>query len=184
MGDTPEMVRQARILAQATSQLVNALKSQAESHPDSEMQKKLLAAAKMLADATARMVEAAKVHHQLKHKISIFVQQFKKQICISLSEYVNLQPCCTFQGCASSPQDARHHDALKSAAEELRSATNTAATSAMKRKLIKRLEAAAKQAASSATQLINASQAATKYNTNTASQTTLMQQCKVLVVLL
>ena len=61
MGDTPEMVRQARILAQATSQLVNALKSQAESHPDSEIQKKLLAAAKMLADATARMVEAAKV---------------------------------------------------------------------------------------------------------------------------
>ena len=61
MGDTPEMVKQARVLAQATSQLVNALKSQAESHPDSEMQKKLLAAAKMLADATARMVEAAKV---------------------------------------------------------------------------------------------------------------------------
>lgn len=65
MGDTPEMVRQARILAQATSELVNALKSQAESHPDSEMQKKLLAAAKMLADATARMVEAAKVQNCL-----------------------------------------------------------------------------------------------------------------------
>ena len=75
MGDTPEMVRQARILAQATSQLVNALKSQAESHPDSEMQKKLLAAAKMLADATARMVEAAKVQHQFIHKISTSVQQ-------------------------------------------------------------------------------------------------------------
>ena len=90
----------------------------------------------------------------------------------------------TSQGCASSPQDARHHDALKTAAEELRSATNTAATSAMKRKLIKRLEAAAKQAASSATQLINASQAATRYNTNTASQTTLMQQCKVLYCML
>ncbi len=60
MGDTPEMVKQARVLAQATSQLVNALKTQAEAHPDSEMQKKLLAAAKLLADATARMVEAAK----------------------------------------------------------------------------------------------------------------------------
>ena len=77
MGDTPEMVRQARILAQATSQLVNALKSQAESHPDSEIQKKLLAAAKMLADATARMVEAAKVatnalyqERQMKVKVS------------------------------------------------------------------------------------------------------------------
>ena len=67
MGDTPEMVRQARILAQATSELVNALKNQAESHPDSDMQKKLLAAAKMLADATARMVEAAKVKPSLFH---------------------------------------------------------------------------------------------------------------------
>ena len=61
MGDTPEMVRQARILAQATSQLVNAIKFQAETHQDTEQQKKLLAAAKLLADATARMVEAAKV---------------------------------------------------------------------------------------------------------------------------
>jgi hypothetical protein len=41
--------------------LVNALKTEAESQSDSEQQKKLLAAAKMLADATARMVEAAKV---------------------------------------------------------------------------------------------------------------------------
>ena len=47
---------------QATSQLVNALKTEAESQSDSEQQKKLLAAAKLLADATARMVEAAKVH--------------------------------------------------------------------------------------------------------------------------
>ena len=61
MGDTPEMVKQARILAQATSQLVNALKIDAESHEDTEQQKKLLAAARVLADATARMVEAAKV---------------------------------------------------------------------------------------------------------------------------
>ena len=48
-------------LPQATSHLVNALKTDAESQDDSEQQKKLLAAAKMLADATARMVEAAKV---------------------------------------------------------------------------------------------------------------------------
>ena len=49
------------LLCQATSQLVNAIKCQAETHPDSEMQRKLMAAAKMLADATASMVEAAKV---------------------------------------------------------------------------------------------------------------------------
>lgn len=61
VGDAHEMVKQARQLAQATSMLVNAIKGQAESHPDSDTQKRLLAAAKALADATARMVEAAKV---------------------------------------------------------------------------------------------------------------------------
>ena len=65
VGDAPEMVKQARILAQATSQLVNAIKGQAESHPEAETQKRLLAAAKVLADATARMVEAAKVIYMI-----------------------------------------------------------------------------------------------------------------------
>ena len=41
--------------------LVNTIRGQAESHPDSDVQKRLLAAAKALADATAKMVEAAKV---------------------------------------------------------------------------------------------------------------------------
>lgn len=56
-----EMVRQARVLAQATSDLVNAMRSDAEVEVDVNNSKKLLAAAKLLADATARMVEAAKV---------------------------------------------------------------------------------------------------------------------------
>lgn len=55
------MVRQARVLAQATSDLVNAMRSDAEVEIDVDNSKKLLAAAKLLADATARMVEAAKV---------------------------------------------------------------------------------------------------------------------------
>lgn len=57
-----EMVRQARVLAQATSDLVNAMRSDAEAEIDMDNSKKLLAAAKLLADSTARMVEAAKVH--------------------------------------------------------------------------------------------------------------------------
>lgn len=54
-------MRQARVLAQATSDLVNAMRSDAEAEIDMENSKKLLAAAKLLADSTARMVEAAKV---------------------------------------------------------------------------------------------------------------------------
>jgi len=41
--------------------LVNTIRGQAEDHPDTDVQKRLLAAAKALADATAKMVEAAKV---------------------------------------------------------------------------------------------------------------------------
>lgn len=63
------MVRQARVLAQATSDLVNAMRSDAEAEVDVDNSKKLLAAAKLLADATARMVEAAKVSHK-----AIFIQ--------------------------------------------------------------------------------------------------------------
>lgn len=54
-------MRQARILAQATSDLVNAIKADAEGETDLENSRKLLSAAKILADATAKMVEAAKV---------------------------------------------------------------------------------------------------------------------------
>ena len=49
------------VLLQATSMLVTTIRGQAESHPDSDVQKRLLAAAKALADATAKLVEAAKV---------------------------------------------------------------------------------------------------------------------------
>ena len=59
-GDAGEMVRQARVLAQATAQLIQAIKGEAEALPDSDLQQRLLAAARSLAEATARMVEAAK----------------------------------------------------------------------------------------------------------------------------
>ena len=60
MGNTAEMVQQAKIIARATSSLVHGIKLEAEGQTDSESQTKLLGAAKQLADATARMVEAAK----------------------------------------------------------------------------------------------------------------------------
>lgn len=68
------MVRQARILAQATSDLVNAIKADAEGESDLENSRKLLSAAKLLADATAKMVEAAKVRDlRLRHCLYDFI---------------------------------------------------------------------------------------------------------------
>lgn len=132
-GDASEMVRQAKILAQATSELIQAIKGQAEKQPDSDLQKRLLAAAKMLADATARMVEAAKA-------------------------------------CASNPHDSEQQALLRKAAEDLRNATNIAASNAIKRKVINRLESAAKHTAATVTQTLSAGQGANKSNTNPVTQ--------------
>jgi hypothetical protein len=79
------------------------LQGEAEKQPDSEIQRRLLAAAKTLADATARMVEAARL-------------------------------------CASNPHDAQRQNQLRQAVEELRAATTAAATPALRKKLITRLE--------------------------------------------
>ena len=59
--DPHEMIRQAKLLGQATAQLIQSIKGEAEKQDDSEIQRKLLAAAKQLADATAKMVEAARL---------------------------------------------------------------------------------------------------------------------------
>ncbi|KAL6113319.1 tln2 [Pungitius sinensis] len=141
MGDAGEMVRQARVLAQATSDLVNAMRSDAEAEVDIDNSKKLLAAAKLLADATARMVEAAK-------------------------------------GAAAYPENEDQQQRLREAAEGLRVATNAAAQNAIKKKLINRLENAAKQAAAAATQTIAAAQNAAASNRNTAAHQQLVQSCK------
>ncbi|XP_014636275.1 PREDICTED: talin-2 isoform X2 [Ceratotherium simum simum] len=142
MGDAGEMVRQARVLAQATSDLVNAMRSDAEAEIDMENSKKLLAAAKLLADSTARMVEAAK-------------------------------------GAAANPENEDQQQRLREAAEGLRVATNAAAQNAIKKKIVNRLEVAAKQAAAAATQTIAASQNAAVSNKNPAAQQQLVQSCKV-----
>uniref|UniRef100_A0A672SYJ2 Talin-2-like n=1 Tax=Sinocyclocheilus grahami TaxID=75366 RepID=A0A672SYJ2_SINGR len=141
MGDAGEMVRQARVLAQATSDLVNAMRSDAEAEIDVDNSKKLLAAAKLLADATARMVEAAK-------------------------------------GAAAYPENEDQQQRLREAAEGLRVATNAAAQNAIKKKLIHRLENAAKQAAAAATQTIAAAQNAAASNKNTMSHQQLVFSCK------
>ncbi|XP_072269736.1 talin-1 isoform X2 [Pyxicephalus adspersus] len=142
MGDAGEMVRQARILAQATSDLVGAIKADAEQESDLENSRKLLSAAKLLADATARMVEAAK-------------------------------------GAAANPDSEEQQQKLREAAEGLRMATNAAAQNAIKKKLVHKLEQAAKQAAASATQTIAAAQNAASSNKNPAAQQQLVQSCKV-----
>ncbi|XP_073980591.1 talin_middle and talin-RS domain-containing protein rhea isoform X4 [Rhodnius prolixus] len=68
-GDPGEMVKQARLLGQATAQLIQSIKGEAESQESGSLQRRLLAAAKLLAEATARMVEAARTCASNPHDI-------------------------------------------------------------------------------------------------------------------
>lgn len=64
------------------------------------------------------------------------------------------------------------------AADGVRRATNTAASNALKKKIIKRLESAGKHAAAAATQCMAASQGAGPYNTSMAAQESLIADCR------
>ena len=64
MGDHAEMLKNTKILAQTTSSLVSLLKMEAEDEMDPAARQLLLDAARSLADATSRMVEAAKIAAQ------------------------------------------------------------------------------------------------------------------------
>lgn len=55
-GNAEEMVHHARIVGQATAQLIQSVKGDAEKYIDVEQQRRLLEAARILADATAKMV--------------------------------------------------------------------------------------------------------------------------------
>lgn len=125
-----EMVRQARILAQATSDLVGAIKADAEQESDLENSRKLLSAAKLLADATARMVEAAKVRF---HAVPCHDFQERKGAWFIFS-------LSSLQGAAANPDSEEQQQRLREAAEGLRMATNAAAQNAIKKKLVHKLE--------------------------------------------
>ncbi|KAE8297282.1 Talin-2 [Larimichthys crocea] len=81
-------------------------------------------------------------------------------------------------GAAAYPENEDQQQRLREAAEGLRVATNAAAQNAIKKKLINRLENAAKQAAAAATQTIAAAQNAAASNKNTAAHQQLVQSCK------
>uniref|UniRef100_A0A9J8B029 Talin 1 n=1 Tax=Cyprinus carpio carpio TaxID=630221 RepID=A0A9J8B029_CYPCA len=141
-----------------------------ESDTDLENSRKLLSAAKLLADATARMVEAAKVG------------QKTLRVCFRLDSGAfgaECLLCVCRQGAAANPDSEEQQQKLREAAEGLRMATNAAAQNAIKKRLVNKLENAAKQAAAAATQTIAAAQHAASSNKNPAAQQQLVQSCKV-----
>uniref|UniRef100_A0A8C7ZGG4 Talin 2a n=1 Tax=Oryzias sinensis TaxID=183150 RepID=A0A8C7ZGG4_9TELE len=117
---------------------------------DTVLQNRVIAAATQCALSTSQLVACAKV----------------------------VSPTISSPGAAAYPENEDQQQRLREAAEGLRVATNAAAQNAIKKKLINRLENAAKQAAAAATQTIAAAQNAAASNKNTAAHQQLVQSCK------
>ncbi|UYV77351.1 TLN1 [Cordylochernes scorpioides] len=81
------------------------------------------------------------------------------------------------KGCSNNPKDEDCQVALHRAVEDVCQATSGAASAAFKRKLIRKLENAAKETCSAATQTIAAAKGASVHLTNAPSSDELLESC-------
>ncbi|KAH9369269.1 hypothetical protein HPB48_012345 [Haemaphysalis longicornis] len=129
----------------------------------------------VLARATAQLIQAIKGEAQAEPDSD---QQKRLLAAAKVLADATARMIEAAKGCASNPHDSENQAALRKAAEELRNATNVAASNALKRKIIVRLENAARHASSTATQNIAAAQNAGPYNSNSMLQEDLMSSCR------
>uniref|UniRef100_A0A673CRD9 Talin 2b n=1 Tax=Sphaeramia orbicularis TaxID=375764 RepID=A0A673CRD9_9TELE len=154
-GETDEkfqdtLMNLAKAVANAAAMLVLKAKNVAQVAEDTILQNRVIAAATQCALSTSQLVACTKV----------------------------VSPTISSPGAAAYPENEDQQQRLREAAEGLRVATNAAAQNAIKKKLVNRLELAAKQAAAAATQTIAAAQNAAASNKNTASHQQLVHSCK------
>uniref|UniRef100_A0A8C5GHB8 Talin-2-like n=1 Tax=Gouania willdenowi TaxID=441366 RepID=A0A8C5GHB8_GOUWI len=154
-GETDEkfqdiLMNLAKAVANAAAMLVLKAKNVAQVAEDTILQNRVIAAATQCALSTSQLVACTKV----------------------------VSPTISSPGAAAYPENEDQQQRLREAAEGLRVATNAAAQNAIKKKLVNRLEIAAKQAAAAATQTIAAAQNAASSNKNTASHQQLVHSCK------
>lgn len=76
------------------------------------------------------------------------------------------------------PNDPKNQELLKKTAQALREATNDAAGGAVQRKNLRRLETAAKNAASAAAQTIAAAQSASPHCNNATTRDAMSSDCR------
>uniref|UniRef100_A0A669BES7 Talin 2 n=1 Tax=Oreochromis niloticus TaxID=8128 RepID=A0A669BES7_ORENI len=155
-GETDEkfqdtLMNLAKAVANAAAMLVLKAKNVAQVAEDTILQNRVIAAATQCALSTSQLVACTKV----------------------------VSPTISSPGAAAYPDNEDQQQRLREAAEGLRVATNAAAQNAIKKKIVNRLEIAAKQAAAAATQTIAAAQNAAASNKNTASHQQLVHSCKM-----
>uniref|UniRef100_A0A6Q2WVU2 Talin 1 n=1 Tax=Esox lucius TaxID=8010 RepID=A0A6Q2WVU2_ESOLU len=145
------LMQLAKAVANAAAALVLKSKNVAQKTEDSALQNRVIAAATQCALSTSQLVACTRV----------------------------VAPTISSPGAAANPDSEEQQQKLREAAEGLRMATNAAAQNAIKKRLVNKLENAAKQAAAAATQTIAAAQHAASSNKNPAAQQQLVQSCKV-----
>uniref|UniRef100_A0A8C0QYW2 Talin 2 n=1 Tax=Canis lupus dingo TaxID=286419 RepID=A0A8C0QYW2_CANLU len=205
VGSGEDLLRAARTLAGAVSDLLKAvqptsgeprqtvltaagsigqasgdlLRQIGENETDERFQDVLMSLAKAVANAAAMLVLKAKNVAQVAEDTVLQnrVIAAATQCALSTSQLVACAKV-SWLGAAANPENEDQQQRLREAAEGLRVATNAAAQNAIKKKIVNRLEVAAKQAAAAATQTIAASQNAAVSNKNPAAQQQLVQSCK------
>lgn len=101
-----EMIRQAKNLALATTELINSLKQEAHSQTSSDQQRKLLLAAKLVAEATSKIVETAKgcasnpSDERLHESLKKAVEDLKNATSLALGDSVQNQAVKRLELCA------------------------------------------------------------------------------------
>uniref|UniRef100_A0AAY4E2G9 Talin 2 n=1 Tax=Denticeps clupeoides TaxID=299321 RepID=A0AAY4E2G9_9TELE len=156
------------------------LRQMGEGETDEKFQDILMNLAKAVANAAAMLVLKAKNVAQVAEDpvLQNRVIAAATQCALSTSQLVACTKVQRRCGAAAYPENEDQQQRLREAAEGLRVATNAAAQNAIKKKLVNRLENAAKQAAAAATQTIAASQNAAASNKNTVSHQQLVHSCK------
>uniref|UniRef100_A0A8B9HEU0 Talin-1 n=1 Tax=Astyanax mexicanus TaxID=7994 RepID=A0A8B9HEU0_ASTMX len=176
------LLQAAGNVGQASGELLQQI---GESDADQQFQDMLMKLAKAVANAAAALVLKAK---NVAQKTEDSAQQNRviaaaTQCALSTSQLVActrvVAPTISSPGAAANPDSEEQQQKLREAAEGLRMATNAAAQNAIKKRLVNKLENAAKQAAAAATQTIAAAQHAASSNKNPAAQQQLVQSCKV-----
>uniref|UniRef100_A0A671NTF2 Talin-1-like n=1 Tax=Sinocyclocheilus anshuiensis TaxID=1608454 RepID=A0A671NTF2_9TELE len=175
------LLQAAGSVGQASGELLQQI---GESDADQHFQDMLMHLAKAVANAAAALVLKAK---NVAQKTEDSAQQNRviaaaTQCALSTSQLVActrvVAPTISSPGAAANPDSEEQQQKLREAAEGLRMATNAAAQNAIKKRLVNKLENAAKQAAAAATQTIAAAQHAASSNKNPAAQQQLVQSCK------
>uniref|UniRef100_A0A671YHD7 Talin 1 n=1 Tax=Sparus aurata TaxID=8175 RepID=A0A671YHD7_SPAAU len=176
------LLQAAGNVGQASGELLSHI---GETDTDPQFQDMLMQLAKAVANAAAALVLKAK---NVAQKTEDSAQQNRviaaaTQCALSTSQLVActrvVAPTISSPGAAANPDSEEQQQKLREAAEGLRMATNAAAQNAIKKRLVNKLENAAKQAAAAATQTIAAAQHAASSNRNQAAQQQLVQSCKV-----